>query len=334
MCRSVDTVRKGLRRGKVKYFCRSCGKWFQINRSERLDVGRLVRCHLDGISFRSLMDESNLALGTTFGKIIKYLDDLPHCADITRKYCSKWSGILVVDGKFVKVKGYERKIPFFYGIDFLAHDIPTYRLLPSENYLACLEFFKTLRLLNYPLAALICDDNENIRLACLKVYPRAVIQICQNHYLENIRKNLSVRSDPTYVPFVRKLEELFHPKRTEDDFNRFAKNILNEFSDDQRCMSVMADIHRRKELLLGYLKCKNCPKTTNIIECFNSHVNGRLESHRGFKTFQNADSWINGWIVRRRTKKFTDCKGRFRKLNGKKPLEISKKDDVVIPTFF
>lgn len=297
-------------------------------------MGKLVRCHLDGISFRSLMDESGKSLGGTFGKIIKYLEDLPHCADVTRKYSLKWSGILVVDGKFVKVRGYEKKIPVIYGIDFVVHDIPTYRLCPSENYLACLEFFRSLRLLNYPLRALVCDDNENIRLACLAVYPNTVIQICQCHYLENIRRILGVRSDFTYVSFVRRLEGLFHPKRNEDDFNRTAKDILNEYKDDGRCVSVMIDIHRRKGFLLGYLRCKQCPKTTNIIECFNSHINGRLLSQRGFKTFRNADSFVNGWFLRRRTKKFTSCKGKFRHLNGKKPLEISGKPDVVIPTLF
>lgn len=280
------------------------------------------------------MDESGRSLGGTFSKVIKYLEGLPHCADVTRKYCSKWSGILVVDGKFVKVRGYEKKIPVLYGIDYTAHDIPTYRLCVSENYLACVEFFKSLRLLNYPLRALVCDDNENIRLACLFVYPNAVIQICQCHYLENIRRVLGVRSNPTYVPFVKALEGLFHPKRCEDDFNRVAKNILTEYRADERCVSVMIDIHRRKCLLLGYLNCKQCPKTTNIIECFNSHINGRLLSQRGFKTFANADSFVNGWFLRRRTKKFTGCKGKFKHLNGKKPLEISKRDNVGMPTFF
>lgn len=280
------------------------------------------------------MDDSGLALGPTFEKIASYLKDLPHVADITRKYCSKWSGVLVVDGKYVKVKGYEKKIPYLYGIDFLIHDIPHYRLLPSENYLGCVEFFKDLKLLNYPLVSCTCDDNENIHQACLLVYPNATIQLCQTHYLENIRKALGVRSDETYREFVKKLEYLFHPKRSEDDFNRVAKNILNEYKNDERCVSVMVDVHKKKHLLLGYLKVKHCPKTSNIIECFNSHINGRLESHRGFKTFQNANNWINGWIIRRRTKKFSCCKGQFKKLNGKKPLELSKKSDVEIPDFF
>jgi len=119
-----------------------------------------------------------------------------------------------VDGKFVCVRGYEKKIPTFYGIDYLSHDIPTFKLMPSENYEACVNYFKSLRLLNYPLRALVADDNINIRIACLAVYPKAVIQICQNHYLENVRKTLNVRTDPTYTPFMRRVEVLFKFKRS------------------------------------------------------------------------------------------------------------------------
>lgn len=63
---------------------------------------------------------------TAYRKCVVALENLPHCADITRKYCSKYSGILLVDGKYIEVKGYDRKIPVIYGIDYLTHDIPTY----------------------------------------------------------------------------------------------------------------------------------------------------------------------------------------------------------------
>jgi hypothetical protein len=98
---------------------------------------------------------------TAYRKCISALEDLPHCADITRKYCSKFSGILLVDGKYIKVKGFDRKIPVIYGIDYLTHDIPTYIFSVSENYQTLKKFFSSLRLLNYPLYSLVSDDNLN-----------------------------------------------------------------------------------------------------------------------------------------------------------------------------
>ncbi|MCX6783460.1 MAG: hypothetical protein NT141_00045 [candidate division WWE3 bacterium] len=204
-----------------------CNGWFSVNRKKRLDVGRLVFLHLDGLPLRKIADLFGLSIGGAFNKVSRYLAALPHNADVSRHDASKYCGILVVDGKFVAVRGFEKKIPVLYGIDYLTHDIPTYKLLPSENYLGCLAYFKSLRLLNYPLVALVSDDNENIRLACLAVYPRAIVQICQNHYLENIRQTLGVRTNPQHQSFVSALENLFHPKRSEDALIVWLRIYLN-----------------------------------------------------------------------------------------------------------
>ena len=141
--------------------------------------------HVCGESFRSISEVKSVSPATAYRKYHKALKALPHCADITRKYCTKFCGILVVDGKYIKIKGYDKKIPVVYGIDYLTHDIPTYTLSSSENYQALKKFFTSLRLLNYPLQSLVCDDNYNTFASCSSVYPNAVTQLCQNHFKEN-----------------------------------------------------------------------------------------------------------------------------------------------------
>ena len=59
------------------------------------------------------------------------MDSLPENTWLSANYCNRWSGRLVVDGKYVKVKGYDQKIPFIYGIDYLTHDIPVGLLAPT-----------------------------------------------------------------------------------------------------------------------------------------------------------------------------------------------------------
>ncbi len=322
---SSGVVRRGVRDGKIRYRCNVCGIWFFVNRTKPLSSFDLLEQYLSGMPLRKISAYHGISLGTVFNKTHKALRELPHCADITRELCTKFSGILLVDGKFIKVIGYEKKIPVLYGIDYQTHDIPTYKLVPSENYLACLEFFKSLRLLNYPLQALVCDDNPNIREACLAVYPKAVIQICQNHFKENIRRMLGVRTDPSYQAFMHEIEILFSCKRSLDDFNRVGKNIFNKYKEDSLCVKVMLDIDFRKDVLLGYLKFPNTPRTTNLIESYNSHMEARLKSIKGFKSFETADLWVNGYIIKRRNQKFTDCKGKFKHLNGTTSLEKSRK---------
>src|SRR3989337_3149128 len=87
----------------------------------------------------------------------------------------------------------------------------------------------------------------------------------------------------------------------------------------------MLDIAKRSGELTAYTKLTNVPRTTNLIESFNSHLEGRLKTIKGFQSFKHADTWLNAYFLNRRLKPFTDCEKRFRYLNGKRSLELSKK---------
>lgn len=334
MCASFNTIKKGSRRGVLRFRCASCSSWFSVNRKAKLNSFSLLKQHLDGTPFRKLASQNSISPMTAYRKCISALEDLPHCADITRKYCSKFSGILLVDGKYIKVKGFDRKIPVIYGIDYLTHDIPTYIFSVSENYQTLKKFFSSLRLLNYPLYSLVSDDNLNFPQTCFEVYPKASWQLCTNHFKENIRTSLEVRTDPKYKYFMRAIEDLFRYKISEDNFNRIAKNLLTKYIHDELCVKILLDIERRKPNLLGHLSFKNTPTTSNLIESFNSHLNIRLKSIKGFEDFHHANAWLNGYFINRRTTPFTGCSGKFRYLNGRCSLEETLRRNVDLPTFF
>lgn len=86
--------------------------------------------------------------------------------------------------------------------------------------------------------------------------------------------------------------------------------------------------------MLAYRGIPQAPITTNMIEGLNSHLEARLFSLRSFQSISHAKLWFNGYILKRRLTKFTDCKGKFRSLNGKTELDMTKKLGVDIPTFF
>ena len=251
------------------------------------------------------------------------LKELPHCADLTRGNDKHYCGILLLDGKYTHVKGYRKKIPCIYGIDYLTHDIVHFVVSRGENYRTSLSFFQSLRLLGYPLKALICDDNKNFQMACRRTYPKAVIQICHNHYKENIRKQLFIRSDPTYRPFMYEIEKLFSKRRSTEEFFSVARKILLKYNTDPICANILLDIERRKEVLLAHVLEKSIPRTNNLIECFNSHLEGRLKTIKGFQSIHHARLWLNAYFIQRRLKPFTGCQGKFKKLNGKCSLQIA-----------
>lgn len=290
----------------------------------------ITRAHLSGLSFRTLGYQTKRGTATIYRASREVIKNLPHCADVTRKYCTRFCGILVVDGKYVKVKGFERKIPVIYGIDYLTHDIPTYVLSLGENYQTCLKFFQSLKLLKYPLQAIIADDNVNIFQAALNVYPDTVIQLCHNHYKENIRATLSVRTDETYGPFMGEIEELFAERYSKEQFDMMAGKIFHRYQ-GPRCQAIMLDIEKRKRELTGYMQAKRIPRTTNLIESYNSHLQGRLKTIKGFKSFKSADSWLNAYFLKRRLTPFTDCTKKFKSLNGHCSLEFTLQDKAKLP---
>ncbi len=334
LCKS-KTWKKGKRRGKIKYQCQSCKHWFQINHSSKaINAKKLLLLHLDGLSFRSLAEIFNISVGSAYNYCLEEMKKLPHLADVTRKYSGRFCGILLTDGKFVKVKQYDRKIPVIYGVDYLSHDIPHYRLALSENYQVCQKFFSSLKLLNYPMQAVVCDDNQNIYQAASYVFPRLTIQLCLTHFLEHVRQEYDSRKQVINQEFVRDIEVLFEAKRNREDFNCRARSLVLKYQSNENYVNTLINISLKKEKLLAYLSHHGTPQSNNLIECMNSHLQGRLETIKGFESFEHADLWLNAYFLRRRTKKFTDCEGKFKKLNGKTPLQISKKRGVDLPIFF
>lgn len=194
-----------------------------------------------------------------------------------------------------------------------------------------MKFFKSLKLLRYPLQAIVSDDNVNIYEACKAIFPAAVTQLCLNHYKEGVRGNLAVRTDPTYRPFMYEIEQLFEQRRAEIEFVNIASKITRKYGGDPRCMSVMIDIQRRLPMLTAYMHHHHIPRTNNLIESFNSHLQGRLKTIKGFESFKHADEWLNAYFLHRRLKPFTDCEGKFRGLNGYSSLQktIKKPEEIV-----
>lgn len=333
MCGSEETIKKGLRRGVNRFACKSCGKRFGVDHQEKEKV--LWIRHMDGASFRSLGNEMGISPAKTFRRIMAEMDALPENTKLTLDYCNRYSGILNVDGKYVKVKGYEKKIPFIYGIDFLTHDIPVGVLAPAESGQAFLKLFRLLKTVNYPLRVVICDDASALKPALLHYYPRALVQMCHTHYLENIRQLIRFRVDGTYRHFFHSLvKHVFEEPKNEEERNVGLHYVWTTFAiDDPLLQMIVLDVDKRREELFQYQSIDRCPRTNNMIESSNSHLQGRLKTIKGFQTFKSAERWLNAWMLRRRTKPFTDCEKPFTHLNGKTSLSVTIKKGGTMPSF-
>lgn len=287
---------------------------------------------MDGGSFRSLGNAYGLSPAQTYARVVQELDGLPDNTWLSLTYSNRWSGILNVDGKYISVKGYEKKIPLIWAVDFLIHDFPVSVFASSENTQSFLKFFRLLKTINYPLQVVVCDDVSALKQAALHYFPKVKSQLCHTHYIENIKQLLHIRTDKDNQLyqhfFISLMQHVFiKPQNRKEREDGLIHVLENRTNGDEVLHSIIIDIAKRYDELFCYESIPHCPKTNNIIECFNSHLQGRLKTIKGFQSFHSAERWLNGYILRRRTKPYTDCEGMFSKYNGRMPLELSLKKD-------
>lgn len=305
--------------------------WFSIDYRPKKDE-LIIDDHIDGKPIRKIADKNKQSKSTVARKYNEQLKNLPHNNEITKLYCNRFCGILIVDGKYVNVRGYDQKISLLWGIDYLTHDIPVFELTASEAYECWLRYFGYLKSIRYPLVIVICDDNENIKQAAKYMFPNVIIQTCQNHFLENIRRDLQVRTEEKYQQFIFDLKnELFLNKINRQDFEKRAFKLFKKYEHDPIAVSYMVRIQKYTQELTNASFVKHAPRTTNLMELYNSHLETRLKSIKGFKSFESAKKWLNAYIIKRRFRKFRCCSRKFRYLNGKTSISQTLQKQAVLP---
>lgn len=266
------------------------------------------------------------------------LQKLPDNNRFTYRYCSRFSSTLVVDGKYFNVANGKDNPDWvlLWGLDYHSHDIPIILVAPSESYASWAKFFTYFRIISHHPQLLVCDDNVNIKMAAYAKFLGVKIQTCYNHFKENIRRELHVRSDNTYKPFMKRIERVFDSsqKRSHETFNHWMWCLLRDYGQDPLCLTILTNIEKYKQELLAYRGIPQAPLTTNLVEGMNNHLEQRLTSICSFQSVTYAKLWMNGYILKRRMTKFTDCKGHFKYMNGKTGVEKTQKPKVVVPSYF
>jgi len=291
---------------------------------------------MDATPFRSLGNQQGFSGGKqAFVKVRKEINALPWNWQLTKDLCDpqRFCGTLVIDGKNVAVKDFERKIPCIWALDYLSHDPLHGDLFVAEDEASFSQFFQKLYDLGYDLKIVVADDRAGLKQALLKVFPYAKLQLCHNHYLENIRNDLNIRSNNKYEHFFNSLKlHVFTEGTDEQKITDGLRHVMEKHAGHNRTLqNIVFTINLRRIDLFNYLKVPNCPNTTNLIESYNSHLQGRLETIKGFKSFESARRWFNAYLIRRRTKPFTDCKGKFQYLNKHCSLEFTIKKQAQWP---
>lgn len=137
------------------------------------------------------------------------------------------------------------------------------------------------------------------------------------------------------ISFQKILKSIFWNEGSMEEINQL-EDEMNELiarahsSHDpylRRMVKRYHDYYDKRDRLLIFAENGEVyiPHTTNLIEGYHStHLEIRLSGVRGFELEETAEAYINALVLFRRFKKFTDCKGRFKHLNGFSPLQAAQ----------
>lgn len=332
-----EVIRKTKRGSSIRYFCKYCSKYFSIN-TNWINKKAILSDHLDGLSFRKLATKYKIGKSLAWEICNDELKKLPNNNQFTFNYCDRFSQVFVFDGKYFNIATEKYDWVLLWGIDYFRHDIPVFTIAPSENYQSWAKYLSYFRILKCFPRLVVCDDNINLKMAARSRFPGCKIQTCYNHFKENIRRDLHIRSDKTnqYKDFMRRIESILNSsnKLSDENFNNWLWKVYRDFNNDPLTKNVLINIEKYKTELLAYRGIPQAPLTTNLIEGLNGHLESRLFALRSFQTIEYARLWMNGYILKRRFTKFTDCRGKFRYLRGKTGVQMTKKERVDLPLYF
>ena len=321
----------GSRRGLKRYRCEA-GHNFSIDYRPK---SKLLDSYLAGPSIRNLAAEHGSRRSTIADRLRRELSSLPKNEIITQAYCTRFGGVLCLDGVYLSVKGFSKKIPFIYGIDFITHDIPAGILALAENEMAFGRLFSILEAVGYPLRFAVSDESPAILPALYKVFPGAGLQLCHVHILRNIRNELHLSSyDKRHLSFFLEIKNLLNTYLEENRRNIF-QDMAARFGAHAIYADILKSLYSRSENLFRYESIRrlglSCPKTNNLIEAFNGHLKSRVNSIKGFESLSSAERFMNAWMIRRRFTPFRDCGKHFKHLNGHTSFSKSRNLDLPYP---
>lgn len=192
-----------------------------------------------------------------------------------------------------------------------------------QRKLSILSFRRTLKSIEKKIEDLNYDGKALLRRRSRQKTIRLINQYLKLDFqYENLNDFYETMVEMLYAKDIKQrdgkkryLESTFFlkhfPLETSKTYRKRIIKVYEQFKEDERYLFTSLE-HPGL----------NIPKTTNLNEGYNNQLENRIFSIRGFETIKTCKDYGNALILKRRFKKFTDCKKNFKHLNGKSPLEI------------
>jgi hypothetical protein len=323
-CESTDTVKSGKRiltplsldrkvkRKVQRYLCNTCKRTFskRKERRKKFSMGfkvELTRNHVEErMSYRVISKRIKEKTGKQIwhSQICKMVNEVAKKSkgslEIKNEYSPVWEGHLVVDDKYINIKGNKY-------ISLIASDTSGYivheELLEEGNQESYDSFFRYIKdRLNYPFKSVTTDLDEMLEKSIRVVIGKEINhQKCTWHGLEAIKRTIGYKETANKY---RRLERLLKKAQEEledrkQSYERHVENIAVLKRELEMVSKKYHELEKLIEEIRKILYCKNSESTKKQLKNFKTRRRNKylkviefLERHIEGLTMYQKDSKI------------------------------------------
>ncbi len=300
-CRSLKTIKWGSKR----YRCSRCARTFRLKRSDIRDRAAIDAYVKDRSTFRRLGARWKVNASTAYRRVKRALERKQTLIERTKKYLAKCDGVLVLDGKHLRIFG--KRFTLFVAWD-RSLGLPVHFLLKDggEKELWYWKLILDLRNIGYAPKAFVSDGIPTLAEFLADAYEGLPHQRCSVHVFLRARSMAAARGVMTS-----------EQKERSSDFIELVRHILWSKSIDlaRRRLDLTASLHpllaterralRHVEEALpacfvatqSKWKHLRLPRSSNAIENVIGQVEARLKTRRGTKSIASLDALVNELLL-------------------------------------
>jgi len=357
------SIRKITSEKVQKWYCTKCFKYYTFRKTEGrqhfsdIFIKEAVKDFIQGrSSFAVIKQRKGVSVGTLstwvnrFGRICLDPVSIANRTGIT--ISNKWSGILLLDGKYLN-----RRMVLLLAMDYIKLDVVAHLVVEGEtedNYAKLVDMAEDC---GYRIMAVVSDGDPGILALTrpkkpvffkkgTRTYPRPGIintsevkakprlesiphQWCVVHAEREISKTLLTVTKEERSN-IRGLVQSVLFAKSYAGAERALKKLAERTKDDPRLykQTVLWIWERWETLTLHYrlrINGRKIPRSTNAIENTISYVNTRLKTLRRVRNLRSAEAIINLIVVNYRTKPLINTKNKLMRNRSPLSLVIGKK---------
>jgi len=263
--------------------------------------------------------------------VVRWVDEMGrrrlNAAETNQVLEPRWSGLVGVDGKIIRVAG--RKRSCLLAADLRSLDIVQYELAPAEDEPSCRQFLLNLRQQIWPLRGIVSDLGKGrvwLKLGA-EIFPDVAHQAC-------------------IVPFDRSVDQTLpqSPKSQQDEKNQRLRQLIKQvlfastFNDAEEIFSrlmdakslfpapcqrtVLKSLSKHFDLLTAHFHTPDLDSTKNVTEKIIKQLDRKIFLLSDFETFDTALNFIRLWVISYRFHPLRSSEYDFR--NGRSPLQLAR----------